>query len=606
MVEFSLATAANFIDENDEFDEEPGEVIESAPPLKVGEEREIRCSNATSLKKKLLKCGDDWESPELGDEVTVHYVGSLLDGTKFASTRGDDQPLTFKLGQGKLVTGLDHGIITMRKGEKALFTLPPELPFGATGSDGVPPNAAALFEVELISWITVVDVCKDGGIIKRIMEKGDLTGITGPPGDLDEVLVRYTATTVDGAIVSKTAEEGVEFYIKDDAFGDRDKDSTSGFPLVPPDSVLSIDLELVSFKPVIDVTGNLGVLKKILKEGEGAHTANEGAAVSIRYSGLLEDGTFFEKKGLDGGKPLEFTTDEGWRGWRVVKARLIVSVGVATASYPVGIFHGEQVVSGLDRAVTTMKKGELAIVTVKPDYGFGSDEVKCDFATVPPCSTIVFEVEMLDFKREKAPWEISSHERIEVASRKKEEGNALFKIGKYQRALKKYDKAVDFVSEDGPFGDDDQNMVKSLRVSCWLNGAACCLKLDDFEGAIKQSSMVLSIEWSNVKALYRRAQAYMKTNDLHLAELDIKRSLEIDPQNREVKLMQKNLKQLQVESNKRDANLYTTMFARMLNENSPATKRLKAGTNEDKTEDEVMAMEVDKDPVNSNPTPPRE
>lgn len=36
--------------------------------------------------------------------------------------------------------------------------------------------------------------------------------------------------------------------------------------------------------------------------------------------------------------------------------------------------------------------------------------------------------------------------------------------------------------------------------------------------------------------------------------------------------MQKNLKQLQVESNKRDANLYTTMFARMLNENSPATK----------------------------------
>lgn len=46
-----------------------------------------------------------------------------------------------------------------------------------------------------------------------------------------------------------------------------------------------------------------------------------------------------------------------------------------------------------------MKKSEHAIVTVKPDYGFGSDEVKCDLATVPPCSTIVFEVEMLDFKR---------------------------------------------------------------------------------------------------------------------------------------------------------------------------------------------------------------
>lgn len=216
------------------------------------------------------------------------------------------------------------------------------------------------------------------------------------------------------------------------------------------------------------------------------------------------------------------------------------------------------------------------------------------------------ELKVIFWLKEKATWEISSHERIEVAGRKKEEGNVLFKFGKYQRALKKYDKAVDYVSEDGPFGDDDQKLIKSLRVSCWLNGAACCLKLDDFEEAIKQCSMVLDIESSNVKALYRRAQAYMKTNDLHLAELDIKKSLEIDPENREVKLMQKNLKQLQAESNKRDANLYTTMFARMLNENSPATKRLKAETKEDKTEEEVMAMEVDKGPVNSNPTPPRE
>lgn len=99
MVEFSLATAANFIDEDDELDEEPGEVVESAPPLKEGEEREIRCSDGTSLKKKLLKLGHGLETPEFGDEVTVHYVGFLLDGTKFVSTRGEDQPFTFKLGK---------------------------------------------------------------------------------------------------------------------------------------------------------------------------------------------------------------------------------------------------------------------------------------------------------------------------------------------------------------------------------------------------------------------------------------------------------------------------------------------------------------------------
>lgn len=78
MVEFSLATAANFIDEDDELDEEPGEVIESAPPLKVGEEREIRCGNGTSLKKKLLKCGNGWETPELGDEVTGNPTSFIV------------------------------------------------------------------------------------------------------------------------------------------------------------------------------------------------------------------------------------------------------------------------------------------------------------------------------------------------------------------------------------------------------------------------------------------------------------------------------------------------------------------------------------------------
>ena len=61
--------------EDDEDDEEPGEVIESAPPLKVGEERDLTISG---LKKKLLKLGHGWETPELGYEVTGtfthHYI----------------------------------------------------------------------------------------------------------------------------------------------------------------------------------------------------------------------------------------------------------------------------------------------------------------------------------------------------------------------------------------------------------------------------------------------------------------------------------------------------------------------------------------------------
>ncbi|XP_016455639.1 peptidyl-prolyl cis-trans isomerase FKBP62 isoform X2 [Nicotiana tabacum] len=577
MVEFSRANAEAFIDEDDE---EAGEEIESAPPLNIGDEREIHSSG---LKKKLLKLGLGWETPEFGDEVTVHYVGSLRDGTKCVSTRDKGEPVTFKLGEEKVATGVDCGIVTMRKGEMALFTLPPRTGFGSADLDAVSSNSVVQFEVELVSWITVVDVCKDGGIIKKIMEKGELIG---PPDDLDEVLVKYVVRLLDGVIVAKTPEHGVEFYIKDGhfcqalpkaiktmrrgekvnlivqpqyAFVDGGKDPENGFPSIPPSSILSIDLELVSFKPVINVTGDLGVLKKIVKEGEGTLTANEGAAVTIRYTTKLEDGTLLEKRGFDGEDALKYTTDE------------------------------EHVVAGLDKAVTTMKKGEHAIVTIKPDYGFGSTEVKRDLAMVPPCSTIVFEVEMLEFTKD--PWEMNKHERIQVAQRKKEEGNLLFKNGKYQRAMTKYEKAVDYINEDGTFEDDDQRLVKSLRVSCWLNGAACCLKQNDFQEAIKQCSKVLEIESCNVKALYRRAQAFMETADLHLAELDIKKALEIDPQNREVKLIQRTLKQLQAESNKKDAKVYTTMFARLSNENSSAAKRLKVEA-ESKIEENVGEMNM--------------
>ncbi|KAK6116021.1 hypothetical protein DH2020_008290 [Rehmannia glutinosa] len=541
MVEFSKVNIKDIEDDDDE-EEEAGEEVESAPPLEVGEEREI---SSNGLKKKLIKRGLHWETPQFGDEVTIHYVGSLLDGSNFVSTRAGNEPITFKLGHGNIVGGLDRGILTMMKGEIAIFTLPPELAYGAIGTAGVPPNSTVQFEVELLSWITVVDVCRDGGIIKKIMENGEQIG---PPGDLDEVRVNYKAMLVDGTIVAKTPEEGVEFYVKDGhfcpalakavktmkrgervnlvvqpqyAFGEAGRKSDNELSFIPPNSVLSIFVELLSFKPVIDITGDLKVTKKVLKEGEGTVTANEGAAVTIRYTAMLEDGTIYDRKGFDDEQPLQFITDE------------------------------EQVIAGLDRA-------------------------------------------------EKAPWEMSTPERIEAAGRKKEEGNQLFKNGKYQRAAKKYEKvpqAVDYVSQDGTYSDEDEKILKSLRVSGWLNGAACCLKLNNFGEAINLCSKILDVESCNVKALYRRAQAYMGVSELLLAEVDIKKALEVDPQNREVKLMQNNLKQLQAESNKRDAKLYRAMFSPQSTDASIRTKRLKKA--DDNTKDEnVAAMETDNIVVN--------
>lgn len=108
----------------------------------------------------------------------------MLDGTTFDYTRERDRPRTFALGKDDVAAGLDRGICTMKKGEVALFTLPGDGGDGDVSLDS-DDSSAVRFEVELVSWITVVDVCKDGGVVKKILEKG--SGIERP-GDLDEVL----------------------------------------------------------------------------------------------------------------------------------------------------------------------------------------------------------------------------------------------------------------------------------------------------------------------------------------------------------------------------------------------------------------------------------
>ena len=57
----------------------------------------------------------------------------------------------------------------------------------------------------------------------------------------------------------------------------------------------------------------------------------------------------------------------------------------------------EQVIDGLDQAVITMKKGEVALITIPPEYAFSSTESKQDLAVVPPNSTVTYEVELVSF-----------------------------------------------------------------------------------------------------------------------------------------------------------------------------------------------------------------
>jgi FKBP-type peptidyl-prolyl cis-trans isomerase len=87
----------------------------------------------------------------VGDTVTVHYVGTFTNGSKFDSSYDRGQPYSFPLGAGQVITGFDQGVTGMKVGGKRRLTIPPSLAYGSTGQGSIPPNTTIVFEVDLLS-----------------------------------------------------------------------------------------------------------------------------------------------------------------------------------------------------------------------------------------------------------------------------------------------------------------------------------------------------------------------------------------------------------------------------------------------------------------------
>jgi len=426
------------MDDIDDMKDEPKEEPKDTMPVETKKDEDI--SGDGGIIKTIIKEGTGWEKPEKGSDVKVHYVGTLLDGTLFDSSRTSGKEFDFVVGVGQVIKGWDKGVATMKKGEIAKFVIKPDYGYGANGAgDKIPPNATLVFEVELISFS---------------IEK-DLT------------------TKKDG-----------------------------------------------------------GVLKKIIKDVDGWEKPNEDAKVRFHYIGKLKST----------GKVFENTREIG---------------------NPVEIIMGadEAPNSGLEIAVESMKKGEIASVIIKPEYGYGKEGNP--IKGIPPNATLLYEIELVEFEKAREPWDMEFPEKIEVAKRKKEEGNDFYKIGKFQKAIKKYKKAARFFENDAGLTEEQKKTAETVKVPCYLNTAICKLKVGDYQDALKNCEDVLKTQPDNVKALFRKGQALNCLDVWDEATKILTRTLELDPQNGDAKKELAKIKQKRAQQDQKDKKIYAGIFERL-------------------------------------------
>ncbi len=106
-------------------------------------------SQATKLKIEDIQVGTGKEVVS-GDNIVIHYNGTLTDGTKFDSSYDRGEPFETQIGVGQVIQGWDEGVVGMKVGGKRKLTIPPEMGYGNRATGPIPANSTLIFEVELI------------------------------------------------------------------------------------------------------------------------------------------------------------------------------------------------------------------------------------------------------------------------------------------------------------------------------------------------------------------------------------------------------------------------------------------------------------------------
>lgn len=483
--------------------------------------------------------------PRVGDEVLIHYVGTwAADGSRFDSSRDRGEPLRFEVGKCVLMAGWDFGVTTMRVGDLARFALAPEFLHGSgCVCEGRPATGGALvFEVELLEWVSCVDLFGDGSVIKRMEQRptdrrhpvlgqvcllgyrlslaGDgrvleeLDGLVHTIVDLAErsnVLVAggmaLKVGVLNKALMSMRRGERARLQLRaSDVLGDEYQKT----PYLAEGALLHVELDLREFFEDSDISFERdgSVVKRSLAARDSWRGCGDGGRCTLRVSSVRAGGEAVAQDST-----LCFTVGDG------------------------------QVCDALECAASSMRVGEVAVVTCHvPDMWEG-------LQFVPACASHVsFHLQLERY--EEGLWERAKSDREKVAfhASRKEVGVALFRAGRFRLAAHRFGKVHDMLGyvdfyRNRQSCSELRAQVNELKRSSMLNRALCLLRVGHFRGALRACDRVLEDHCSqDSKALFRRARAHLGLRDGAAAMRDAHAALAQEPRSAEVSALLAQIK----------------------------------------------------------------
>lgn len=399
----------------------------------------------------------------------------------------------------------------------------------------------------------------DGGIMKRILQEG--TGSEGPRSG-DRVEVHYVGKLESGSVFDSSRDRGQSFNFtlgknevikgwdigvksmkrgeiaelvlrSDFAYG-----STGSPPKIPPGATLVFEVELIDWT-LEDLTKHKdgGVRKRVITEGSGFSSPNDGATVKVTVTGSVRT--------RDGSE--------------------VVFDPKREVCFIIGESSEEGLVEGVEIGVGKMKKGERAEIHISRKYGFNPSTVPRPECVPEEYEEVVYDVTVNEFEKKKEVWELGTDERVEAAELAKCKGTQYFKEGKYELALKQYKRIIRYIgpyeeTSEGREGEGEGEKKRSTLLSGYLNLAMTYLKLKKPSDAIKAADESLQMDPVNQKGLFRRGLAYLALRDFELANKDFSRVLQLDPNNSPARAKVIECLEGIKEFKKKEKEMYKNMF----------------------------------------------